>query len=95
MKGKKTGGRTKGTPNKVTSWSKKVITELLDEYNSSGLLGKDFLSLEPRDRMVIAERLMQYTVPKMQATAIDINESEGKKTLEQRLIELSKPSGGS
>ena len=51
---------------------------------------RDFMELEPKDRLIIAEKLMQYTVPKLQA--VELSTEEGKQlTIEERLIELSKP----
>lgn len=88
MKGKKTGGRQKGTPNKVTVMSKVAIADILTDYNESGLMQSDFMLLKPIERITIAEKLMQYVVPKMQSVAMDVN-SEQTKTIEDRLIELS------
>ena len=68
---------------------KEVIVSLLSDYSNSGLLTSDFMALDPKDRLVIAERLMQYTMPKMQATAIDFSTSESEKTIEDRLAELA------
>lgn len=87
--GKKTGGRKKGTPNKATMLGKEVIVSLLSDYSNSGLMASDFMALDPKDRLVIAGRLMQYTMPKMQATAIDLNTGEKEKTIEDRLAELA------
>lgn len=89
-KREKTGGRVKGTPNKVTSMSKSVISNMLAEYQESGLMGKDFLALEPKDRMTIAEKMMQYVLPKMQTTSVDISTQETKITIEQKLREAAK-----
>ena len=81
--GKKTGGRKKGTPNKSTMLGKEVIVSLLADYSNSGLMTSDFMALEPK------ERLMQYTMPKMQATAIDLSTGDNEKTIEDRLAELA------
>lgn len=62
---------------------------LLSDYAKSGLMTKDFMALEPKDRLVIAERLMQYTLPKMQSTAVDISTTDKDKTIEDRLAELA------
>lgn len=87
--GNKTGGRKKGTPNKNTKKMKDAVAELLDSYSNSGQMIKDFMKLEPKDRLFISEKLMQYTVPKLQA--VDLSTEEGKKlTIEERLIQLSK-----
>ncbi len=87
--GKKTGGRKKGTLNKSTMLGKEVIVSLLADYSNSGLMTSDFMALDPKDRLVIAERLMQYTMPKMQATAIDLSTGDNEKTIEDRLAELA------
>jgi len=87
--GKKTGGRKKGTPNKSTVLGKEVIVSLLADYSDSGLMTSDFMALDPKDRLVIAERLMQYTMPKMQSTAVDITTGDREKTIEDRLAELA------
>lgn len=84
----KTGGRVKGTPNKATSMSKAVISDLLNTYSSSGLMSKDFRALEPKDRLAIAERLTQYVMPKMQAVSAEVNDQRNL-TIEDRLRELS------
>lgn len=89
MKGQKTGGRKKGTPNKSTMLGKEVIVSLLADYSESGLMTSDFMALDPKDRLIIAERLMQYTMPKMQATAIDLTTGDQEKTIEDRLAELA------
>lgn len=85
----KTGGRKKGTPNKATATVREVVANLLNEYQESGLMASDFAALEPKDRMCIAEKLMNYTTPKMQAVALSGDE-ERTITIEEKLIMLSK-----
>ncbi len=85
----KTGGRVKGTPNKATVLNKKAIENLLEQYNSSGMFSQDFLSLEPRDRIMIAERLIQYTTPKMQSTSVDLSTENTECTIDVMLKKLS------
>lgn len=90
MKGKKTGGRVAGTPNKATSITKAAISELLAEYQSSGKMKADFDAIEdPKDRLVIAEKMMQYVMPKMQSVAFT-DADERPITIEDKLKELSK-----
>lgn len=91
MKGKKTGGRQKGVPNKTTAFNKQLITSLLDEYSSSGLMSADFKALEPAARLSIAEKLMHYVLPKMQSTDVDVNIDNSKNSLSQLLANLSQP----
>lgn len=87
--GKKTGGRQKGTPNKSTLLGKAAIVELLADYNNSGLMASDFATLDPKDRFAIAEKLMQYVMPKMQSTSVDITTEEKSKTIEDMLSDLA------
>ncbi len=92
MKGKKTGGRQKGTPNKLPNVKKEYIATLLGNYFESDLMQKDFMELEARDRLQTAEKLMKYILPAMQATAVDLNLSQEANTLEERLSQLATPS---
>lgn len=87
---KKTGGRQKGTPNKAPTPVKSIITNILTEYSNSGKMKKDFDSLDPKDRMAIAEKLSQYVMPKIQAVSVDLESNISKITIEQELINLSK-----
>ena len=84
---RKTGGRQK--VNKVTAMTKAVISDLLSDYQDSGLMGSDFLALEPKDRFQCAEKMMQYIMPKMQSTSVDFNNKATKITIEQQLRELA------
>jgi hypothetical protein len=88
-KRKKTGGRQKGTQNRVTSATKAIISEMLGDYQQSGLMTKDFLALEPKDRIMCAEKMFQYVLPKMQSTNVDFNDKSTKITIEHQLLELS------
>ena len=91
MKGKKTGGRTKGSKNKMPAVKKEYIASLLGDYFESDLMHQDFLALEVRDRIMVAEKLMKYVIPAMQATAMDLNLSQESHTLEERLSQLATP----
>lgn len=86
---KKMGGRAKGTPNKKTTETKECIARMLNDYQDSGLMESDFKTLDPKDRMAIAERFLQYLMPKMQATSMDINPS-GLSELDKRIAALGK-----
>ncbi len=88
MKGKKTGGRQKGTANKTTAFTKSVIQDILNGYTSSDLFERDMKALEPKDRLDVMIKLMAFTTPKPQS--IDMTVNEGKqKTIEDKLAELS------
>ena len=60
----KTGGREPGTQNKVTRDLKNWIQAMIDGNRVQ--LEADLKALEPRERWNIIEKLMQYTIPKMQ-----------------------------
>lgn len=67
--GGKTGGRTVGTPNKVTTDLRKWMDELLSKNLSR--IEKDLDKLEPKDRLFLLEKLMQYTIPKLQSISVE------------------------
>ena len=85
-RGRKTGGRIKGTPNKPKP-QKQILQALSAEYWDSQRMRDDLESLEPRDRLLVELKIMEFHTPKMQATAIDVS-SSGTKTREDRLAAL-------
>lgn len=87
-KGKKTGGRTAGTPNKKTAAIREVVTNIVEEYSSSQQMMKDIAELDPKDRLMVIVKLAEYVIPKLQSTTLDVA-VESKKTIEDRLIELA------
>jgi hypothetical protein len=58
----KTGGRAKGTPNKVTTDLRTWVSMLIE--NNRERLEKDLETLEPKERWMLIEKLMQYVIPK-------------------------------
>ncbi len=89
MEGKKTGGRKKGTPNKVSGDMKAVLAAFFSEYYESGEFEKDFYKiLDPKDRLEITAKLLPFFMPKMQAVQADINATTTK-TIEDDLIRLA------
>lgn len=58
-------GRPKGSPNKVTGELRSWVAQLIDSNKEQ--LEKDLKRLEPKDRWAVIEKLMQYTIPKMQS----------------------------
>lgn len=56
------GGRAKGTPNKVTGTVKEWLTDLIDR--NRGQIEADLQQLEPKERLAMLEKFMQYIVPK-------------------------------
>lgn len=80
MKGKKTGGRQKGTPNKATFQAKEVIGSLCSRYMDERIKGEDGLflteferdlqALNPAERVRAYSGLLSYIAPKQQAISV-------------------------
>lgn len=65
------GGRQKGTPNKVTASVREWLAALIDKNRRQ--IEKDLKALEPKERLQVLERLMQYVVPKQQAMSAKVD----------------------
>lgn len=73
----KTGGRKKGSQNKVTAAIKDCFKKLLEDYTNSNTFMEDFSSLEPKERLMLVEKMASYVVPKMQSVAVeDVNKDK-------------------
>ncbi len=64
MKGEKTGGRQQGTPNKATKDLRQWITAFI-ECNTEQIEA-DWQQLDPKERIVMFEKLLKYTLPQLQ-----------------------------
>lgn len=90
-KGKKTGGRQKGTPNKITALAKGMMEKWLEAHNTTPngdtlpLIMQDFMELDPRDRVKVSAEFIKIIMPKN----INIDESEVRLTIEDRLASLA------
>lgn len=85
----KTGGRVKGTPNKVTYSLKEWITSLIDKQRTQ--IEKDLQDLEPKERLQMIEKLMQYVIPKQAAQQVKLDfDSLTDAQLEQLVNEMTK-----
>lgn len=67
----KTGGRKKGQPNRSTGDLKEWIMKLID--SSLEQLELDMQSLEPMQRLQIAEKLMQYVIAKKSSVVAKVD----------------------
>lgn len=67
----KTGGRQKGTPNKVTSSVKGWLSCLIDKNRRQ--IEKDLKAVKPLERLQMLEKLMQYVVPKQKTVKAAVN----------------------
>lgn len=65
----KTGGRTKGTPNRTTSETKEILQKIVNKEidNLSQLLER----LEPNERVNALSKLLPYIVPKQSEINIE------------------------
>ncbi len=67
-------GRPRGSTNKVTTEMKGFLTELIDDNRQQ--IKDDLQRLDPKDRLLILEKFMQYTIPKMQSVEATIDYSK-------------------
>lgn len=85
----KTGGRVKGTPNKVTYSLKEWITSLIDKQRTQ--IEQDLQELEPKERLQMIEKLMQYVIPKQAAQQVKLDfDTLTDAQLEQLVNEMTK-----
>ena len=65
--GKKYGGRTKGTPNKITNEIRKKLKNIVD--NELDILEESIKHLDSKERLEILIKLIPYVVPKVQTVS--------------------------
>ena len=88
--GKKTGGRQKGTPNKITALAKGMIEKWLETHNTipegdvMPLIMQDFMELDPKDRVKVSTEFIKIIMPKN----ISIDDGEVKPPLRTSLPNL-------
>lgn len=59
----KTGGRAKGTANKVTTEIREFYKELIE--NNLQQLESDLIELTPKERIEVLIKLSEYVIPKL------------------------------
>jgi len=67
----KTGGRKRGTPNKITAEIRDKFTKLLEDNFDS--IQNDLNTLEPKDRIRLMFELAKFVIPTLKATEINTN----------------------
>ncbi|MDH6342927.1 hypothetical protein M2480_002047 [Parabacteroides sp. PFB2-12] len=77
-------GRPKGVPNKITGELKSWIQQVIDGNRVQ--FEKDLKELDPKDRVQVLEKLMQYVVPKQQSVSVDAQIACEYKELEKLLL---------
>jgi hypothetical protein len=88
-KGRKTGGRKPGSLNKTTKVSREMIVGVLEKYQESGMMSEDLEALEPKDRIDIMVKLMNFVLPKMQSTQVDLTANVKEVSVESDLTKLA------
>jgi hypothetical protein len=82
-------GRPIGTPNKSTSTLRDWITDFLEENKDK--VREDWLLLEPKDRIVLFEKLLKYSLPTLQSTTLSTEfESMTDSELDRLISELKR-----
>lgn len=76
-------GRPKGTPNKITQDMRQWLTAVIE--NNREQMEQDLKAIDPKDRLIILERLMQYVIPKQQSVSAEVGIKQGNITLTERL----------
>ena len=64
-------GRKTGVSNKLTGDLRTKVNQIIE--NNIGTIQQDIESLEPKDRLLILEKLLKYTLPTLQAQSIEID----------------------
>ena len=72
-KGLKTGGRTKGTPNKLTNSIRETLAEVLNDYTLESLTN-DLAQLTPFERIKVTTGLYRLTLPPIKPEAPEDNQ---------------------
>lgn len=68
------GGRQKGTPNRVTAELRQWVARLIDANREQ--LEEDIQLLDPKERLDVIEKYMQYVLPRRQAVRADVSVDE-------------------
>lgn len=63
-------GRPKGTPNRITQDVRAWLSAVIDGNRKQ--MERDLKTLEPKDRLQMLEKLMQYVIPKQQTVRADL-----------------------
>ena len=87
MIGQKTGGRQKGTPNKISAEVKELMYNLLAE--NTDLIMQDFRNMTTEQHMVFIPKILPYLTPKMKP----VSEDEEQKRIAQQLSDYCKLAG--
>lgn len=86
MKGEKTGGRQKGSVNKVTKKARDLISDIVNDNIDT--FRTNMAKLKPKDFCDVYISLCKYVIPQLQSVSFD-DTTSAKKTIEEKLSELA------
>lgn len=72
----KTGGREQGTPNVITSEIRERINKIIESNFDENSIEQDLKTLDPEKRLIILIKLLEFSLPKLQATRIEADLSD-------------------
>ena len=62
-------GRKSGVSNKLTGDLRAKVNQIIE--NNIGTIQKDIESLEPKDRLLIFEKLLKYSIPTLSSVSVE------------------------
>ena len=72
--GNKTGGRSKGTPNKIGSQAKELLENFLTSKLDPNKLESLYLKLRPPEQAQFILKGLQYVIPRQQLNEVNFND---------------------
>lgn len=72
------------------NFSRQTILDLLSGYEQCGQLKEDFYAITPDKRLAMAEKLIDYALPKIKSIEADSMESPPQSSLAERLQNVLK-----
>jgi hypothetical protein len=87
--GIKTGGRTKGTPNKTTAEIREHFQTLIS--NNLELLDNDLKDLKPIERLKMIIELSKFVIPVLKATDLALTGQNGGENFKPIIIKFIDP----
>lgn len=70
-KGYKTGGREAGACNKSTDQLRETVQQFIEK--NIDCMQSNVDQLEPKEKLLFIEKMLNYTLPRFQSTQIDAN----------------------
>lgn len=72
-------GRPKGTPNKITADLREFVSALLND-NREQIIA-DLQAVEPNQRLLFFEKLLQYVLPKQATTKVNFDNDDDEQVI--------------